>query len=83
MSRPSCQVLDAHRTTAQNPYCSQRKQAMPKVVCFTRILNEDDIIEAFVRHHATHVEEMLFLDNGSSDRTVEILTALRGEAVAG
>ncbi len=52
---------------------------MTKIVSFTRVLNEDDIIEAFVRHHATHVDEMLFLDNGSTDRTIEILKALHDE----
>lgn len=52
---------------------------MHKIVSFTRILNEDDIIEAFVRHHATHIDEMLFLDYGSTDRTHEILAALRQE----
>ena len=52
---------------------------MTKIVSFTRVLNEDDIIEAFVRHHAGHVDEMLFLDNGSTDRTLEILRALHEE----
>ncbi|MGE4480776.1 glycosyltransferase family 2 protein [Acidocella sp.] len=52
---------------------------MTKIVSFTRVLNEDDIIEAFVRHHAAHLDEMLFLDNGSTDRGVEILRALRDE----
>ncbi|HTQ70762.1 MAG TPA: glycosyltransferase family 2 protein [Acidocella sp.] len=50
-----------------------------KIVSFTRVLNEDDIIEAFVRHNAAHIDEMLFLDNGSTDRTIEILKALRDE----
>ncbi|WP_298215312.1 glycosyltransferase family 2 protein [Acidocella sp.] len=52
---------------------------MTRIVSFTRVLNEDDIIEAFVRHNAAHVDEMLFLDNGSTDRTQEILRALREE----
>ncbi|WBO60371.1 glycosyltransferase family 2 protein [Acidocella sp. MX-AZ03] len=52
---------------------------MTKIVSFTRILNEDDIVEAFVRHHAAHVDEMLFLDNGSTDRTLEILQELLKE----
>ncbi len=52
---------------------------MTKIISFTRVLNEDDVIEAFVRHHAAHVDEMLFLDNGSTDRTVEILKALQEE----
>lgn len=51
------------------------------VVAVTRILNEDDIVEAFVRHHATMVDHHLFLDNGSVDRTLEILHALQGEGV--
>lgn len=52
---------------------------MLKIVSFTRILNEDDIVEAFVRHHAAHVDEMLFLDYGSTDNTLDILSALREE----
>jgi Glycosyl transferase family 2 len=52
---------------------------MTKIVSFTRVLNEDDIIETFVRHHADHVDELLFLGNGSTDRTFKILQALREE----
>lgn len=52
---------------------------MTKTVSVTRILDEDDIVEAFVRHNAAHVDHMLFLDNGSTDRTLEILRALQGE----
>jgi hypothetical protein len=52
-----------------------------KLVAVTRILNEDDIVEAFVRHHQAAVDHHVLLDNGSTDRTVEILTALHGEGV--
>lgn len=52
---------------------------MDKIVSFTRILNEDDIVEAFARHNAAHVDHMLFLDNGSTDRTLVILRALQAE----
>jgi glycosyltransferase involved in cell wall biosynthesis len=52
-----------------------------KLVAVTRILNEDDIVEAFVRHHATMVDHHLFLDNGSTDRTIEILRSLRAEGL--
>ena len=51
------------------------------IVAVTRILNEDDVVEAFVRHHATMVDRHLFLDNGSTDRTLEILRALKDEGV--
>jgi glycosyltransferase involved in cell wall biosynthesis len=50
-----------------------------RLVSATRILNEDDIVEAFVRHNATHLDHMLFLDNGSTDQTLEILKALKAE----
>jgi glycosyltransferase involved in cell wall biosynthesis len=52
---------------------------LAKIGSVTRILNEDDIIEAFVRHNAAHADHMLFLDNGSTDRTLEILRALQAE----
>jgi hypothetical protein len=52
-----------------------------RLVAVTRVLNEDDIIEAFVRHHATIVDHHLFLDNGSVDRTLEILGNLRKEGL--
>ena len=37
------------------------------------------MVEAFVRHHAHFVDRHIFLDNGSSDATVDILHALKGE----
>jgi hypothetical protein len=50
-----------------------------RLVAVTRVLNEDDIIEAFVRHHAPLLDHHLLLDNGSTDRTIEILRALKQE----
>jgi hypothetical protein len=52
-----------------------------RLVAVTRILNEDDIVEAFVRHHAAIVDHHLFLDNGSVDRTLEILAGLSREGM--
>ncbi len=49
------------------------------IVAVTRILNEDDIVEAFVRHHATMADHHIFLDNGSTDNTLIILRALKDE----
>jgi glycosyltransferase involved in cell wall biosynthesis len=51
------------------------------LIGITRVLNEDDIVEAFVRHHATMVDHHLILDNGSSDETVNILRALKDEGL--
>lgn len=53
-----------------------------RLVSVTRILNEDDIVEAFVRHHAALVDHMLFLDNGSTDATLDILRHLQAEGFA-
>ena len=47
-----------------------------RLVAVSRVLNEDDIVEAFVRHHAPLVDHHVLLDNGSIDRTVEILRKL-------
>ena len=48
-----------------------------KAVSVTRILNEDDIVEAFVRHNIGHLSHMIFIDNGSTDRTLLILKHLQ------
>ncbi|WP_298286480.1 glycosyltransferase family 2 protein [Acidocella sp.] len=52
-----------------------------KIVAITRALNEADIIEAFARHTAAFVQHHIFMDNGSSDGTVEILAALKQEGL--
>ena len=52
-----------------------------KAVSVTRILNEDDIVEAFVRHNIRHLSHMIFIDNGSTDRTLLILKNLQAEGL--
>lgn len=52
-----------------------------RIVIASRILNEEDIVEAFVRHNAAFAAHLLFLDNGSTDRTLAILRALRDEGL--
>jgi hypothetical protein len=52
-----------------------------RLVAASRTLNEDDILEAFVRHHAGMVDHHIFLDNGSTDRTLAILKALQAEGL--
>ena len=52
-----------------------------RVAAITRVLNEADIIEAFVRHTAAFVSHHVFMDNGSADGTVEILRALAAEGL--
>ncbi len=52
-----------------------------RIVAVTRVFNEEDIIEAMVRHHAALVDHHILLDNGSEDRTLEILGALAAEGI--
>jgi glycosyltransferase involved in cell wall biosynthesis len=53
-----------------------------RLVAVTRVMNEADIIEAMARHHAAFVDHHVFLDNGSTDRTLDILQALAAEGLA-
>ncbi len=52
-----------------------------KIVAVTRVKNELDIIEAFIRHHARHVDKIIVLDHGSSDGTETILQGLQREGL--
>jgi hypothetical protein len=52
-----------------------------KIVAFTRVKNELDIIEAFIRHHAGHIDKIIVLDDGSSDGTETVLQGLRREGL--
>lgn len=51
------------------------------IIAVTRVLNEDDIIEPFIRHHAAMVDHHVLLDNGSIDHTLVILSQLRAEGL--
>ena len=43
-----------------------------KIVTITTIKNEADIIESFIRYHLNIVDEMIILNNGSTDDTNNI-----------
>lgn len=40
------------------------------------VKNEVDIIESFIRYHLKIFDEMIILDNGSTDETVNIINKL-------
>lgn len=50
-----------------------------KIVSITMIKNESDIIESFIRYHANIFDEMIVLDNGSSDESKQIIENLQSE----
>lgn len=56
-----------------------REPGPMRVVAVSRVLDEADIVEAFVRHTAAYVCHHVFLDNGSHDGSLEILRALKEE----
>lgn len=50
-------------------------------VCFSMVKNEEDIIEAFVRHTLSQVDHLYVADNLSTDGTRDILDALVAEGL--
>ena len=52
-----------------------------RVVAISCVKNEGDIIEAFVRHIAAFVDQLVVLDNGSTDETAWILCSLKNEGI--
>ncbi|MET4096677.1 glycosyltransferase family 2 protein [Arthrobacter sp. UYCu712] len=52
-----------------------------QTVSLTMVKNEQDIIEAFVRHNLRSIDHMFIADNLSTDGTLEILQALKAEGL--
>jgi short-subunit dehydrogenase involved in D-alanine esterification of teichoic acids len=50
-----------------------------RIYSISRIKNEMDIIETFIRYNMNVVDGMIILDNKSSDKTKDILESLKGE----
>lgn len=50
-----------------------------KIISITTVKNEADIIESFIRYHLNIVDEMIILNNGSTDDTNYILNQLLHE----
>jgi glycosyltransferase involved in cell wall biosynthesis len=52
-----------------------------RVAAICCIRNEQDIIEAFIRHTAVYCDDIVILDHGSTDRSAEILRSLQKEGL--
>lgn len=47
-----------------------------KIVSFTMVNNESEIIESFIRYNYNFVDEMVIIDNGCTDSTIKIVRNL-------
>ncbi len=52
-----------------------------KLVAISRVRNEADIIEAFVRHHCVYFNKVIVLCDGGNDDTIHILKSLQAEGL--
>ncbi len=71
----------AHPVSVSEPV-RPREPGPTRIVAVTRVLDEADIIEAFVRHTAVYAGHHVILDNGSRDGTLEILRSLKMEGLS-
>lgn len=50
-----------------------------KIVSFTMVNNESEIIESFIRYNYNFLDEMYIIDNGCTDNTIRILHNLKND----
>lgn len=54
---------------------------MKKAFCVGMIKNEADIIESYIRYHLNIFDGLVLLDNGSTDRSPDIIRCLQSEGL--
>jgi glycosyltransferase involved in cell wall biosynthesis len=50
-----------------------------KIISYTMVNNESEIIESFIRYNYNFVDEMVIVDNGCTDNTIKIINNLISE----
>jgi hypothetical protein len=76
--REACTWLGVERRFEDN---SQNRARTMKLVAICRVKNERDIIEPFVLHHCKIFDQLIVLDDGSTDGTFDILQALQAQGL--
>lgn len=56
---------------------SEDKQV--RIISYTMINNEARVLESFVRYNGSYLDKMIFIDNGCTDASIEILEQLKKE----
>lgn len=52
-----------------------------RIISFTMVNNESEIIESFIRYNINFVDKMIIIDNGCTDNTIEIVLNLIQEGL--
>ncbi len=52
-----------------------------KIISFTMVNNESEIIESFIRYNYNFIDEMVIIDNGCTDNTMQIIFNLIKEDI--
>jgi SAM-dependent methyltransferase len=60
---------------------TRQAEVAPRIVGLALVKNEEDVIEPFVRHNLRFLDVLFVADNGSADRTREILVSLEREGL--
>lgn len=79
MSKASMKIIGVVRNLLGKRI--ESRKANMKIVGVVRTLNEDDIIEAVIRHHLALIDEIVVLDDGSNDKTVDIIKSMIAEGL--
>ncbi len=63
----------ARKPSPQKVFEQPAASPIVRLVSISMVKNEQDVIEPFLRHNRPFLDAMIVLDNGSSDRTAEIV----------
>jgi hypothetical protein len=77
----SSQKPELHQLTLEHFLRVEGENPIPTITSITWARNEEDIIESFVRHHVAIVDRMIIILHCCTDRSLEIVRALKEEGL--